>query len=100
MERALVIVALATLAVAGVSRRLSGTPVTPPMVFVAIGVLVGSEVLGGVTPSAPGSTARVLAEATLALVLFSDASRIRLPALRRQAGVPRRLLGIGLPLTI
>ena len=70
------------------------------MVFVAIGVLVGSEVLGEVTPSPTGSTVRVLAEATLALVLFSDASRIRLPALRRHAGVPLRLLGIGLPLTI
>ena len=100
MEWALVIVALATLAVAGVSRWLSGTPVTPAMVFVAIGVLVGSEVLGEVTPSPTGSTVRVLAEATLALVLFSDASRIRLPALRRHAAVPLRLLGIGLPLTI
>jgi NhaP-type Na+/H+ or K+/H+ antiporter len=43
---------------------------------------------------------RTLAEATLALVLFSDASRIDLGALRRTVGVPVRLLGIGLPLTI
>src|SRR4051812_815906 len=100
MQWALVIVALATLAVAGVSRWLSGTPVTPAMVFVAIGVLMGSEVLGEVTPSPTGSTVRVLAETTLALVLFSDASRIKLSALRRQAAVPLRLLGIGLPLTI
>jgi sodium/hydrogen antiporter len=33
-------------------------------------------------------------------VLFCDASRIDLAALRRAAGVPLRLLGIGLPLTI
>jgi sodium/hydrogen antiporter len=33
-------------------------------------------------------------------VLFCDASGIKLGALRRQAGVPVRLLGIGLPLTI
>jgi NhaP-type Na+/H+ or K+/H+ antiporter len=33
-------------------------------------------------------------------VLFSDASRIDLRGLRRGAGVPVRLLGIGLPLTI
>jgi len=33
-------------------------------------------------------------------VLFADASRIDLPALRREFRVPARLLGIGLPLTI
>jgi NhaP-type Na+/H+ or K+/H+ antiporter len=43
---------------------------------------------------------RALAEATLALVLFSDASRIDLRQLRPEVGVPIRLLGIGLPLTI
>ena len=43
---------------------------------------------------------RALAEATLALVLFSDASRIDFAALRREISVPLRLLGIGLPLTI
>ena len=36
MEWALAIVALALLVVAAVSRGLSGTPVTPAMVFVAI----------------------------------------------------------------
>ena len=41
MEWTLAIVAAAVLAVAAVSRRLSGTPVTPAMVFVAVGVLVG-----------------------------------------------------------
>ena len=43
---------------------------------------------------------RALAEATLALVLFCDASRIDFRLLRREVGVPVRLLGIGLPLTI
>ena len=43
---------------------------------------------------------RLLAEATLALVLFSDASRIDLRALRDGYAVPARLLGIGLPLPI
>ena len=33
-------------------------------------------------------------------MLFCDASRIDLGQLRREAGVPVRLLGIGLPLTI
>src|SRR5207244_4900917 len=43
---------------------------------------------------------KVLAEATLALVLFADASRIDLRTLRREYAVPARLLGLGLPLTI
>ena len=43
---------------------------------------------------------RTLAEATLALVLFCDASRIDLRELRAEIAEPVRLLGIGLPLTI
>jgi NhaP-type Na+/H+ or K+/H+ antiporter len=100
MTWALAIVALAVIGVAFVSRRLSGTPVTAAMVFVAIGVLIGPEVAGDVDPSPSGETVRTLAEATLAVVLFADASRIRLDALRREYVVPLRLLGIGLPLTI
>ena len=70
------------------------------MVFVAVGLVLGPKVLGEVEPSANGEGVRTLAEATLALVLFSDASRIKLGLLRRQTGVPARLLGVGLPLTI
>jgi sodium/hydrogen antiporter len=100
VEWSLAILALALLAVAAVSGRLSGTPVTPAMVFVAIGLLVGPKVLDGIDLSSTSGTVRALAEATLALVLFSDASRIDLGQLRREVGVPVRLLGIGLPLTI
>ena len=100
MEWSLAIVALTLLGVAAISRRLSGTPVTPAMVFVAVGLLVGPEVLGGIDLESSSATVRTLAEATLALVLFCDASRIDLGLLRREVGVPVRLLGIGLPLTI
>ncbi len=41
-----------------------------------------------------------LAEATLVLVLFADASRVRLRDLRADTGLCVRLLGIGLPLTV
>ena len=100
MEWPLAIVALALLGVAAVSRRLQGTPVTPAMVFVAAGVLVGPQVLDGIDVESSSATVRALAEATLALVLFCDASRVDLRTLRRAAGLPLRLLGIGLPLTI
>src|SRR4051812_17939238 len=100
MEWALALVALALLGVAATSKRLSGTPITPAILFVAVGLLVGPKVAGAIDVSSTSETVRSLAEATLALVLFSDASRIDLGALRRTAGIPERLLGIGLPLTI
>jgi len=42
----------------------------------------------------------LLAEITLILVLFSDATRIDLKLLRREHDLPVRMLGIGLPLII
>jgi sodium/hydrogen antiporter len=99
-EWALALVATALLVVAAVSRRLSGTPVTPAIVFVAFGLLVGREGADGIDISSTGAGIRALAEATLALVLFADASRIDLRRLHPSVGVPIRLLGIGLPLTI
>ena len=100
MEWTLAFVALALILVAGVSKGIAGTPVTPAILFVSIGILVGPEVLDAVDVSSTGSTVRVLAEATLTLVLFSDASRVDFGLLRRGFSVPARLLGIGLPLTI
>ncbi len=96
----LVAIALLVLAYAAISRRLSGTVVTAAMVFVAGGILASDEVLGWLDPGIESGTVRWIAEATLTLVLFSDASRIDLATLRREYGVPLRLLAIGLPLTI
>jgi sodium/hydrogen antiporter len=93
-------IGLTLLLVAGISQRLSNTPITPPMVVVAAGVLLGPFFFDSVTLGPTSSTVRTLAEATLAVVLFSDASRIDLRALRHSASMPSRLLGIGLPLTI
>jgi NhaP-type Na+/H+ or K+/H+ antiporter len=96
----LAILALVLLGFAAISGRIEGTWITAPMVFTAAGLVFGVEALGLVDPSATGASVKVLAEATLAVVLFSDASRIDLNALRRTLGIPGRLLGIGLPLTI
>ena len=100
MSSGLAIVGLTLLLVAAVSRRLSSTPVTPAMVVTAIGVLVGPLVLNGLSVHPTSSTVRTLADATLAVVLFSDSSRVDLRALRREASMPVRLLGVGLPLTV
>jgi NhaP-type Na+/H+ or K+/H+ antiporter len=100
VDWALTIVALVLIGVAAVSKRISGTPITPAILFVSIGLLVGPKVLGEIDISSTSETVRTLAEATLAFVLFSDSSRIDFGALRRGLSLPLRLLGIGLPLTI
>ncbi len=88
------------LAYALVSRRLETTPVTGPMVFVGFGILVGSGGLDSVEIGMDEGAVRVLAEATLVLLLYTDAIRIDLRRLRKQVEIPARLLGIGLPLTV
>ena len=100
MEWAVPVVALIVLGFAAVSRRLEGTSITAAMVFTAAGLLTGAKTFGLVDPVPAGETVKLLAEATLAVVLFSDAARIDLAALRDEFRVPARLLGIGLPLTI
>lgn len=99
MTWALPTIALALLGYAAVSGRLEGTPITAPIVFTAVGLLVGVDALDLVDPSVSGEPVKLLAEATLALVLFGDASRIDLAALREEVSIPARLLGLGLPLT-
>jgi NhaP-type Na+/H+ or K+/H+ antiporter len=97
---AVAVVALTLLAFAAISGRIAGTPITAAMVFTAVGLLVGSEALGLIEVAPAGETVKLLAEATLVLVLFADASRIDVRVLRGEFSVPLRLLGIGLPLTI
>ncbi len=85
---------------ASLSRSLARTWVSAPIFFLSAGLIAGSKGLGWIDLAPRSEQVRILAEVTLTLVLFSDASRIDLPALRREYSVPARLLGIGLPLTI
>ena len=100
MHWQLATLALTLLGFAAVSARIEGTSITAPMVFTAVGVVVGAKALGFVDLEQHGEEIKLLTEATLTVVLFSDASRIDLRTLRGEAGVPARLLGIGLPLTL
>jgi NhaP-type Na+/H+ or K+/H+ antiporter len=83
-----------------VSRRLSRTVVSGPMVFVAVGLALGPLGLGLLSLGEDIEPVRVLFEAALTLVLFTDALSIQSKALRRDDFLPARLLAIGLPLTI
>ena len=99
---------LATLAVVSacviiwglVSARLERWDISAPIAFVVLGLVVTHGPIAIIHLSLHSSTIRSLAEVTLALVLFADASRVNVRALRLDAALPARLLGIGLPLTI
>ncbi len=82
------------------SKLAERSPLTGPMVFVAVGILVGPLGFGWLQVAVNAELVRVMAEITLVLVLFIDASLIDLPALIRSRGIPLRLLLIGLPLTM
>ncbi|NGN62643.1 hypothetical protein G5C51_01820 [Streptomyces sp. A7024] len=97
----------AGVAVAGVtaayalgSRRLSSTPLSSAIVFVGAGILLGPAVLDIVSLQQDAEFIIVLLEATLALVLFTDAMAVRRRDLVSGGYLPGRLLGIGLPLSI
>lgn len=81
-------------------RRLERRWLTAPLVFTAAGWLAAA-LAGGERPvGLEAETVRVLAEATLALLLFHDASKLRLRELRAEWGLVARLLLVGLPLTV
>jgi sodium/hydrogen antiporter len=83
-----------------VSERLARWNITGPMVFTVFGFVLANSEWGLLGVSIKTPAIHLLAEVTLALLLFSDAARVNITALRRSIGVPARLLGIGLPLTV
>lgn len=83
-----------------VSGRLTGTMVTAPLVFILFGFTVGAGGLDVADVDVGHSAIHVIAELTLVLVLFTDAARIDLNRVRRDHGIPVRMLLVGLPLTI
>jgi NhaP-type Na+/H+ or K+/H+ antiporter len=99
MTWALATIAALLIGYATVSRPLGRLNVSGAMFFTTAGLLVG-PVLGLLELQVRGEQVKLLAEITLTLVLFADASRISLRALHREFAVPLRLLGIGLSLTI
>ena len=71
-----------------------------PLVFAVGGYLLANPDWGPLDIHVDAPSVHVVAEVTLALVLFSDASRVNVTELRRDVWLPARLLAIGLPLSI
>ncbi len=97
---AVTVIALGIVLFSLVSARLGQRFVTAPMVFVLFGLLIGNAGLRLLGFQLEEGTIHLLAELTLVVVLFSDASRIDLKLLRSEHNLPVRLLAIGLPLSI
>lgn len=83
-----------------VASRLERTPINGALVYVAFGILCGPSVLKLVDLNIGSEGLKLLAELTLAIVLFSDSANANLPVLRKFERLPIRLLLVGLPLTI
>jgi len=80
-----------------VAGRVERSVISGPMVFVVVGFLVGPSVLGWLNTDASNDDLRMLADLTLALILFIDAAHANLSVLERQIRIPSRMLLIGLP---
>jgi NhaP-type Na+/H+ or K+/H+ antiporter len=100
VETSILVVALAVLVFGLFAGRLRGTSLTAPMVFTAAGLLLGQAALGVLDVNVDSGFVSALAEATLVVVLFTDASRMDLRTVARQHSLALRLLLVGLPLAI
>src|SRR5687767_663236 len=98
-EATLIALALVLFGWAVVSERLAARNLTGPLVFLAAGFVLGSSEWGVVSVDVESSVVHHLAEATLVLLLFADASKVRLAAARHDLRYTARLLAIGLPLS-
>lgn len=94
--------AVALVAFAVVSKRLSRSAVSGTMLFTALGLAVGPEAFDLVDFTGPlgrSDFVNLLLTATLVIVLFTDASAINSSNWRDDI-IPARLLGVGLPIAI
>ncbi len=80
-----------------VAGRIERSAISGPIVFVIAGFLMGPFGFGWFKGDATSSDLRILADLTLALILFIDAANADLSVLKRQFRIPSRMLLLGLP---
>lgn len=95
-----VIAALLILGYGLFSKLAEKSIISPPMVFVLVGLIVSIFRFDVSKVGLHAPLVKVIAELTLILVLFLDASTINLKKLISERQLPLRLLLIGLPLTM
>jgi len=80
-----------------VAGRVERAAASGPIVFVIAGLLMGPLGFGWFDGDVSNTQLRVLADLTLALILFIDAANADLAILKRQFRIPSRMLLFGLP---
>jgi NhaP-type Na+/H+ or K+/H+ antiporter len=99
MDTLLTVTALCILGYALFSRALARSGITMAMVFLSLGIFAAATGRIEIT-QANNTTFHHLAELTLAILLFADATMLRRATLGQIELLAGRMLGIGLPLTI
>jgi sodium/hydrogen antiporter len=92
--------ALLVLGWAVTSRVLSRRNINGPLLFTAAGYVLANPDWGPLSVTYDAPSIHVIAELTLALLLFADASRVSIAGVKRDLRFPARLLGLGLPLSV
>lgn len=98
--RILTVLAAFTFLYSIVASRLAKTPINGALVYLLVGLMFGSHGVDLIDLKLSADVLRILAEFTLALVLFTDSANANLKVLKKVEQIPIRLLLIGLPLTI
>ena len=75
-----------------IAGRIERSLISGPIVFTAAGFILGADVLGILRIHINGEGLRLLAELTLAMVLFTDAANSDFTIVKRNLGLPERLL--------
>ncbi|MCG8580398.1 MAG: sodium:proton antiporter [Bacteroidales bacterium] len=83
-----------------IAGKLERYPFSAPIFFLIIGAALGPLVFHVYNINFNDENYKLLSEFTLALVLFSDASKANLKVLQKYLALPGKLLLIGLPITI
>lgn len=82
------------------SKWVDRTLLTLPIIFMVLGYFLTGPLHASSDPAVIHEGKRLLAEITLVLILFTDASHVRFQQLRKSWQIPTRMLVIGMPLSI
>ena len=99
-EATFAVLALLVLGWAVTSRLLARVNITGPLLFTAAGYVLSNPDWGPLPVIYDAPSIHLVAELTLALLLFADASRVSIAKVKRDVRFPVRLLGLGLPLSV
>src|SRR4051794_30359277 len=99
-EATFAVLMLLILAWAFTSQLLARMNITGPLVFAVAGYVLANPDWGTLSVGVDTPSIHLLAELTLALLLFSDATRVNVSRLKTDLAFPGRLLAVGLPLSV